>query len=467
MTPNSAPVTISTQAALCYAVIAPIDGDRFSSHDAYATFFRIAVLAALPVLLLAGAALAQERRRRLPRQSVQPRRKLAAGPGRRAGTAAQAVAGDPAELTVRLDRMESALRQLTGTIEQLQYRNQQLEKQLERMQDDTDYRLQQLGAKGGAAPAAPVNAPPAARPAAAATCSIRRSSRTRPARRARSARSGGRGAGAIPANEAAGRRARRPRGRRSARSHALSGNPSPPPPVVVDDAGSGRVAGGSQPVPQLPPAWRRAQCRRARRPQLATLPPSASPQDEYDLAYGYVLHKDYALAEQTFRDFLRKYPNERLVPDAQYWLGESLFQRQRYRDAAESFLAVSTKYEKSGKAPDSLLRLGQSLAALNQKEAACATLAEVGRKYPRASASVKRGVDAGTEACPLLKGMTPKSGNRFSDKIMPTQKPTRSRRGSQIAFLRSAIFSGVAAGRLRRTGFDRAAWCSPRAGAMR
>jgi tol-pal system protein YbgF len=127
--------------------------------------------------------------------------------------------------------------------------------------------------------------------------------------------------------------------------------------------------------------------------QLATLPPTARPQDEYDLAYGYVLHKDYALAEQAFRDFLRKYPNERLIPDAQYWLGESLFQRQRYRDAAESFLAVSTKYEKAGKAPDSLLRLGQSLAALNQKEAACATLAEVGRKFPRASATVKRGVD--------------------------------------------------------------------------
>ena len=129
-------------------------------------------------------------------------------------------------------------------------------------------------------------------------------------------------------------------------------------------------------------------------PQLATLPPSGKPQDEYDLAYGYVLRKDYALAEQSFRDFLRKFPDERLVPDAQYWLGESLFQQQRYRDAAESFLAVSTKHERSGKAPDSLLRLGQSLAALNKKEAACATLAEVERKYPKASAGVKRSVAA-------------------------------------------------------------------------
>jgi tol-pal system protein YbgF len=80
------------------------------------------------------------------------------------------------------------------------------------------------------------------------------------------------------------------------------------------------------------------------------------------------------------------------VPDAQYWLGESLYQQQRYRDAAESFLAVSTKYDRSGKAPDSLLRLGQSLAALNKRDAACATLAEVGHKYPKASAGVKRTV---------------------------------------------------------------------------
>ena len=117
--------------------------------------------------------------------------------------------------------------------------------------------------------------------------------------------------------------------------------------------------------------------------------PSQTPKDEYDLAYGYVLRKDYALAEDALRAFLKKYPSDRLVADANYWLGESLFQRQRYRDAAESFLAVSTKFESSGKAPDALLRLGQSLAALKEKEAACATFGEIPRKYPRAPANVK------------------------------------------------------------------------------
>src|SRR6185437_12221729 len=126
--------------------------------------------------------------------------------------------------------------------------------------------------------------------------------------------------------------------------------------------------------------------------QLATLPPSASPKDEYELSYGYVLHKDYNLAAQQFREFLRKYPNEKLAPEAQYWLGESLFQQQSYTDAAKEFLNVATNYGHSSKAPEALLRLGQSLAALHKKEAACATLAEVGRKFPHASTSVRRGV---------------------------------------------------------------------------
>jgi tol-pal system protein YbgF len=125
----------------------------------------------------------------------------------------------------------------------------------------------------------------------------------------------------------------------------------------------------------------------------ATLPPGATAKDEYDLAYGYVMHKDYALAADTFRIFLRQYPSDRLAPEAQYWLGESLFQQQQYRDAAESFLAVSTKYETTARAPEALFRLGQSLAALGEKEAACASLAEVLRKYPRASQNVKQSVE--------------------------------------------------------------------------
>ena len=40
-----------------------------------------------------------------------------------------------ADLLTRIDRLEAALRELTGTVEQLQYRNQQLEQQLRALQD--------------------------------------------------------------------------------------------------------------------------------------------------------------------------------------------------------------------------------------------------------------------------------------------------------------------------------------------
>src|SRR5262245_9508263 len=44
----------------------------------------------------------------------------------------QYVQNSPSELTVRLERLENQIRQLTGAIEQLQYRNQQLEQMVRR-----------------------------------------------------------------------------------------------------------------------------------------------------------------------------------------------------------------------------------------------------------------------------------------------------------------------------------------------
>ncbi len=129
--------------------------------------------------------------------------------------------------------------------------------------------------------------------------------------------------------------------------------------------------------------------------------PCNTPKDEYDLAYGYVLRKDYALAEEGLRAFLKNHPNDRLVADANYWLGESLFQRQRYREAAESFLTVSTKFETAGRAPDSLLRLGQSLAALKEKRSRLRDARRNPAQISEGAREREAGGRAGTEACRL------------------------------------------------------------------
>src|SRR5438876_8112076 len=75
--------------------------------------------------------------------------------------AAQMSASD---IVVRLDQIENQMRMLTGQVEQLQFRNQQLEQQLRRAQEENDFRSQQQGGNpAGAAPrgSAAVAQPPA------------------------------------------------------------------------------------------------------------------------------------------------------------------------------------------------------------------------------------------------------------------------------------------------------------------
>ena len=61
---------------------------------------------------------------------------------------------DPVQIEDRFNQMQQAITLLTGQIEQLQYRNQQLQQQLEKLQADYDYRLEGLekGKPGGGAP---------------------------------------------------------------------------------------------------------------------------------------------------------------------------------------------------------------------------------------------------------------------------------------------------------------------------
>ena len=92
-------------------------------------------------------------------------------------TAAGAQRVDPVYVEDRFNQLQQSITLLTGQIEQLQYRNQQLQQQLEKMQADYEFRLDQMekgkggGPRppGGAQAAAPGPAPtPAAPPPGAA-----------------------------------------------------------------------------------------------------------------------------------------------------------------------------------------------------------------------------------------------------------------------------------------------------------
>jgi tol-pal system protein YbgF len=331
---------------------------------------------AATVLLAAGSAFAQDR-----------------GPGlldnlfsRGESSQQQEAQQSPAsELAVRLDRMENRLREMTGQIEQLQFRNQQLEQELARLGGGSPAAAPPRSGATNSAPMAPQQETMPQQAMPPATTGGKRSDVFDPSANpnapgAPRTLGGGGPVQSVPRQDFA---VGAPGGAASGAPLDLSGGTGNLPQTQTASADPNAA------LPAPPP---RNTSRTGQ--QVATLPPSRTPKDEYDLAYGYVLHKDYALAEKSFSSFIKNNPANELTPDAHYWLGESYFQRHKYQDAADAYLVVVRNYEKSEKAPESLLRLGQSLAALGQKEMACASLGEVNRKYPRASASVKRGVTA-------------------------------------------------------------------------
>jgi tol-pal system protein YbgF len=126
----------------------------------------------------------------------------------------------------------------------------------------------------------------------------------------------------------------------------------------------------------------------------SALPPpggagEGNPKQVYETAYGYLLQQDYGAAEAAFDDFLKRYPNDPLAGNAQFWLGESYFVRAQYKPAAGAFLKGYQSYGRSAKAPDSLLKLAMSLGRLGQKDNACASFNELNVRFPQASADVK------------------------------------------------------------------------------
>lgn len=344
------------------------------------------------------------------------------------------------DLLMRIDQLQAQVRDLTGTVEELQHRNQLLQQQVQQMQQGQG---PAPGVQGAAAqrpnsqyattaPQSPqYSPPPPYTPPANSQYSPPPNSQSQyPSgpQYSSSPQYSPQPTYTPPSNIPGPAIAAEPPQTASTDRHGDAFDPSAnpnapgaprqlgapgvaaaePPPAVYNtaprqpgapldlsspsDSGQGAEPGAQQ-GGQLPPPPPINPNATGAMQQQASLPPGNTPKDEFDLGYGYLQHKDYASAEQTLRAFLQKYPSDRLMPEAQYWLGEALFLDKHYRDAAESFLAVSTKYENTSRAPDALMRLGQSLAALGEKEAACASLGEVLRKYPKASPAVKQNVD--------------------------------------------------------------------------
>lgn len=263
-------------------------------------------------------------------------------------------AQDAAEFLLRLDRLESENRRLTGQVDEMRFQVKRLEDQLKRFQTDADTRFRDLeGNRGAIRPA-----PNGGTPAPGAVTPQKRSDAFDPAN-----------AGNAPGA---------PRQLGTAGVATPPGAPLPPggQPIQNGDLGAPLDVTGQ------------------RRPSApAPVAAMGDPKTDFDYAKGLVDRGDYELAEGAFRDFLRSHGKDRRVPEATFWLGESYLRRTRYREAAEHFLTVTSKYSGASRAPEAMLKLGISLRGLGANSEACGTFAQVSKKYPNASNAIKQAVE--------------------------------------------------------------------------
>jgi tol-pal system protein YbgF len=248
-----------------------------------------------------------------------------------------AQAADP-----RVAGLEEEVRRLNGKLEELNFLLLQMQDQLQRMQEDNEFRFQQLeGGGSGAgtdgqrteAPAAPADNSPSV-------------------------------AGVDP-------------------QQPLPGTGEPPRTLgnITFDQNGNMIGGEAS--PQLPMTDNST---------VAALPSSSSSEETYRNAYEFLMSGDYRTAEAGFRDYLSRFPEGEQAADASFWLGDSMLQQGKHQEAAEVFLKANKEFPEAPKAPEMLLKLGVTLAAMKQKDIACATFDEVGTRYPQLSSVLKERV---------------------------------------------------------------------------
>ncbi len=238
---------------------------------------------------------------------------------------------------VRLQQLETQLRELTGKVEEALFGVRRISERLDKLTADVDFRLRAIEQGGGA--------PIAQAPSGAAVS---------PGQRAPDA-TADRGGAADRGPQTLG--------------------------VLSPDELAAFQTGETRPG--------QAQNQAAALPTTPQGPRGDTPEDQYDYAFGLLRQANYVEAESALKGFIERYPEHPLAGNAQYWLGETYYVRGDYTSAAVAFAEGYQKYPKGSKAADNLLKLGMSLAEIGQKEDACRAFLELERQFPDAPTNLR------------------------------------------------------------------------------
>ena len=262
------------------------------------------------------------------------------------GSAPGGGAPNAADIEIRMERLEAQMRDLTGRVEEIGNGLDQLKQRVEQINTDIDVRFSQMGGSAAAGPAP-------GRPGAAGSSSAANTPRFPP-------------------------------------EPPPTGGLMPPGTVVPPPS-----SGGLNPIfntlspPGTTPSRPAADSASTEGP-----PPGSSANEQFNHAFGLVKQADYAAAEGALKAFIEAHPNDPLAGNAQYWLGQTYFARNKFSEAATAFAEGYRRYPKGTKAPEDLLYLGMSLAKADQKKNACLALAQLDQAFPNPAPAIRERASA-------------------------------------------------------------------------
>jgi tol-pal system protein YbgF len=272
------------------------------------------------------------------------------------GSVAPAGSSAAVDSELRMDRLETQMRELTGRVEDAINGVDQLRRRLEQINSDIDVRFGQGQAQSPPSSPRSIGGGPVASAAAG----------TLPGR------------GAPPAAPAL-----------APHNPPMPPGTPAPPPYTYTPSGPGTLTPPKGPVgPQAFAVEPETAGGSFRLPSSGGLP-AGSASEQYNFAFGLLKQADYPAAESALKSFVRQHPEDGLAGSAQYWLGETYYARGNYADAAVAFAEGYKRYPKGSKAADDLLKLGMSLARVNQKQNACTAFVQLDRDFPNPGNAIK------------------------------------------------------------------------------
>ena len=149
-------------------------------------------------------------------------------------------------------------------------------------------------------------------------------------------------------------------------------------PSGLPPAGGPSAAGGQPPLPGGPGL-----------PPPAGAAPAPPPRELYSQAYADYARGNYDLAIQEYKEYLQHYPSTDFSDNAQYWIGECLYSKQRFAEAIEAWDELMRAFPSSDKLPDARLKKGLAYEKLGRRREAIAEFRVVVERYPNSEAGKK------------------------------------------------------------------------------